>query len=158
MGAAREGGLSEAGPLPSTVLRSPPWGSHKPRANLAVVVEAPWTEHPFLPNAALLLFPSLAFPEAGWKEGTKPGPRAGLSPKGCEAKQHLHHGCGKQLVKIQQPLCLTTRSDLWYFLPKQFICLAEQLINSRAHPSRGLARAGRQRGQMAAALAGLIQF
>lgn len=95
----------------------------------------------------------------GGKE-QKPRPRSGLFPKAVTPPRSsiFTNGCWKRLFKIQQPLCLTTRSDLWYFLPKQFICLAEQLINSRAHQSRGLVRAGRQRGQMAAALAGLIQF
>lgn len=30
---------------------------------------------------------------------------------------------GSSSLKFCRPLCLTTRSDLWYFLPKQFICL-----------------------------------
>lgn len=73
MGKAREGGLSEAGPLPSTVLRSPPWGSHKPRANVAVVVEAPWTEHPFLPNASVALVSIAGIPR-GRQEGRNQPP------------------------------------------------------------------------------------
>lgn len=80
----------------------------------------------------------------------------GLVSKAVAAlKQHPCNGCWKQLFKIQQPLCLTTCSDLWYFLPKQFICLAQQLINSQGHPSRGLARAGPAAGPDGGCVSGI---
>lgn len=41
----------------------------------------------------------------------------------------------KNLFKILPAFVSDHSSDLWYFLPKQFICLTEQLINSRAHQS-----------------------
>lgn len=111
---------------------------------------------------ALRPLPALPFPKAGLKGETEPPTvlrsAAGLASRVTRApKRHPCDGCWKQLFKIQQPLCLTTRSDLWYFLPKQFICLAQQLINSPGHPSRGCCEPGRQQGQMVAVLAGLIQ-
>lgn len=81
---------------------------------------------------------------------------AGLASKAIATpKWHPCNGCWKQLFKIQQPLCLTTHSDLWYFLPKQFICLAQQLINSQGHPSQGLARAGPAAGPDGGCVSGI---
>lgn len=107
-------------------------------------------------SAALRSFPVLAFPKVGLEEGNKTSAvlrSAGLISKAL--RQHPCNGCWKQLFKIQQPLCLTTCSDLWYFLPKQFICLAQQLINSQGHPSRGLARAGPAAGPDGGCVSGI---
>jgi len=129
----------------------------------ATQTQAQHRHEPAVPDTARmpasLSFPGPVFPKAGL-EGENKTPTAlrsaGLVSKAVTApKQHPCYGCWKQLFKIQQPLCLTTRSDLWYFLPKQFICLAQQLINSRGHPSRGLARAGLAAGPDGGCVSGI---
>lgn len=41
----------------------------------------------------------------------------------------------KHLFEILHAFLSDHSNNLWYFLPKHFICLTEQLINSRAHQS-----------------------
>lgn len=135
----------------------------------ATQTHAQYQHAPVIPNTARMPAPAAlrlcthfqcrCSRKRDWRERTKPQPCSGalgLSQKLLSApKQHPCNGCWKQLFKIQQPLCLTTRSDLWYFLPKQFICLAQQLINSRGHPSLGLARAGPAAGPDGGCVSGI---
>lgn len=126
----------------------------------------PHTQHqPIIPNTdsaclySFTLISSAGVPKSragGGQQNPNHAPEHWAHPKSHRRSQAASFkGCWKQLFKIQQPLCLTTCSDLWYFLPKQFICLAQQLINSQGHPSRGLARAGPAAGPDGGCVSGI---
>lgn len=125
--------------------------------NTSTNPEFPRQQRCWLPHlhSFVLVFQCQCFRKEGEKTLTVLWSAGLVSEAVAAPKRHPCNGCWKRLFKIQQPLCLTTRSDLWYFLPKQFICLAQQLINSRGHPSWGLARAGPAAGPDGGCVSGI---